>query len=282
VPRDAPLKLGATLLPGAEELLALHARELPQRDELCGAFCGALALRAAGIEAACGEPLDQDAVALAAGSTISETPDAHMLPGGEPGRRDYRLSLPTVADSTVSGTTAAGLVRALEQLGAGRVAAIPLAGPWDGAAISGLFALACTVGEPVALLANIATRHLWGARAHPDQLLAYLLYGETATAAGPPPDWDVGHFVCVVGQVAGPGGELYLLADTYPVLGHGGVHLQPRELLAAALERSDMPAGGIVALVGASDAAALRAGAQELGLTQASWNNGSVAAEPVR
>jgi hypothetical protein len=282
VPRDAPLKLAATLLPGTEELLALHARELPQRDELCGAFCGALALRAAGIESADGEPLDQDAVALAAGSTISERPGAHTLPGGEAGRRDYRLLLPTVADPAVSGTTASGLVRALERLGAGQVTAIPLAGPWSGATLSGLFALACTVGEPVALLANIATRHLWGARAHPDQLLAYLLYGEAATASGPAADWDVGHFVCVVGQVAGPGGELYLLADTYPVLGHGGVHLQPRERLAAALERGEEPAGGIVALVGASDAAALRAGARELGLVQESWDNGSVAAEPAR
>ncbi|HUB36826.1 MAG TPA: hypothetical protein VL972_08375 [Solirubrobacteraceae bacterium] len=282
MPRDAPLKLGATLLPGAEELLALHARELPQRDELCGAFCGALALRAAGIESVAGQPLDQDEVALAAGSTISATPDAHALPGGEPGRRDYRLTLPTVSDAALSGTTAAGLVRALERLGEGRVSAIPLAGPWSGPALSGLFALACATGGPVALVANIATRHLWGARAHPDQLLAYLLYGETAIAAGPPPDWDVGHFVCVVGQVAGPGGELYLLADTYPALGHGGVHLQPRELLAAALAREDMPAGGIVALVGAAAAPALSEGARELGLALESWDNGSVAAEPVR
>ena len=42
--------LQLTLLPGARELLALHERELPQRDDLCGAFCGALALRAAGVE----------------------------------------------------------------------------------------------------------------------------------------------------------------------------------------------------------------------------------------
>ncbi|MFI5004964.1 MAG: DUF6885 family protein, partial [Solirubrobacterales bacterium] len=46
----APRTLEIALLPGARELLALHARELPQRDDLCGAFCGALALGAAGIE----------------------------------------------------------------------------------------------------------------------------------------------------------------------------------------------------------------------------------------
>ncbi|HTR89005.1 MAG TPA: hypothetical protein VMG62_02720 [Solirubrobacteraceae bacterium] len=279
MPRDAPLRLTATLLPGAEDLLVSHARELPQRDELCGAFCGALALGAAGVRGPDGESLDQDAVALAAGSVISERPAAHTLPQGEAGRRDYRLRLPTVADPAVSGTTAAGLVRALEELGGGRVAAIPLAGPWRGETLSGLFALACAASGPVALLANIATRHLWGARAHPDQLLSYLLAGEPVIAGGPPADWDVGHFVCIVGQVAGPGGELYLIADTYPALGHGGVHLQPRELLALALERPEMAAGGIVALVASADAETFRDGAEELGLALESWDNGSVAAE---
>ena len=46
---DRTLQL--TLLPGARELLEIHERELPQRDDLCGAFCGSLALGAAGIAA---------------------------------------------------------------------------------------------------------------------------------------------------------------------------------------------------------------------------------------
>src|ERR1700691_1202392 len=62
------MPLEMTLLPGARALLALHAREAPQRDDLCGAFCGVLALGAAGIAAGAdgGEPIDQDAVVLAA------------------------------------------------------------------------------------------------------------------------------------------------------------------------------------------------------------------------
>src|SRR5207245_10033439 len=60
--------LHVDLLPGARRLLAAHCRALPQRDDLCGAFCGALALHAAGIDTSDGEPLDQDAVALVAGS----------------------------------------------------------------------------------------------------------------------------------------------------------------------------------------------------------------------
>src|ERR1700732_465668 len=106
-------RLDMELLPGTRALLAVHVRELPQRDDLCGAFCGALALRAAGIEEHEGEPVDQDAVALRAGSIVSAVPDASHLPAGEQGRRDYRLSLPFVDDAEVSGTTAAGVVRAV-------------------------------------------------------------------------------------------------------------------------------------------------------------------------
>ena len=67
---ERPATLALTLLPGARRLLKAHARELPQRDDLCGAFCGALALQAAELAAHTGEPLDQDAVALAAGSVV--------------------------------------------------------------------------------------------------------------------------------------------------------------------------------------------------------------------
>src|SRR5437773_192903 len=119
-------KFTLTMLEGTRALLAAHRRELPQRDDLCGAFCTALALRAAAFEPA--------------------------------------------------------------------------------AALS----------RPVTLVANIATRHLWGSRASAEQLLAYLLEGELD---GPDPDWDVGHFVCVVGRVEGPAGSLYVVADTYPSLG---------------------------------------------------------------
>src|ERR1700722_20465945 len=91
--------LEVTLLPGARGLLALHALELPQRDDLCGAFCGALALGAAGFADRGGEPVDQDAVALAAGSIVSGIRESGVLPHGEPGRRDYRIALPQIEDS---------------------------------------------------------------------------------------------------------------------------------------------------------------------------------------
>src|ERR1700677_2851277 len=111
-------KLEMTLLAGARSLLAVHGRELPQRDDLCGAFCGALALAAAGIHEHGGAPVDQDAVAQAAGSTVSAFTDLGSLPAGEGGRRDYRIQPPSVEDSSVAGTTAAGVARAVEELSA--------------------------------------------------------------------------------------------------------------------------------------------------------------------
>jgi hypothetical protein len=286
-----PAPLEMTLLPGARALLAAHARELPQRDDLCGAFCGALALGAAGLGERGGEPNDQDAVAQAAGSTVSAVADIGHLPHGEQGRRDYRLALPRVEDAAVSGTTAAGVVRAVQALSGGALAAVPYAGLWTAETLGGLFDAAAASERPVTLIANIATRHLWGGRPRAGQLLDYMYDG---ALAGPPPDWDVGHFVCVFGRMRGPGGSLYGVADTYPALGNGGVHVQPAERLAAAIERRDrsretlassehprfgQPAGGVVVVVTFEDLFRVRACAREIGLVEEAWDNGSVAAD---
>jgi hypothetical protein len=271
--------LSLTLLPGARALLAAHARELPQRDDLCGAFCGALALRAAGIDERDGDALDQDAVAIAAGSVVGAVGDPAHLPHGEGGRRDYRLPIPLIEDSAVSGTTARGVRDAVEELSGGRLAALPYSGPWTGATLAGLFDAAAALEHPVALVANLATGHLWGGYPRADQLLSYLLDGDPD---GPPADWQVGHFVCVFGRLRGPRGSLYGVADTYPALGNGGVHLQPQERLAAAIERRDMPAGGVIVVASAQDAPAVRSSAAALGLIEELWDNGTVAPEAAR
>ncbi len=267
----APLE--SVLLPGARALLAYHRRELPQRDDLCGAFCGALALNAAGIARVGGEPADQDAVALAAGSIVSGARDPATLPHGELGRRDYRLALPTIEDQDVSGTTAGGVARAIQELSGGRLAAIPVSGPWSAASLAGMFELAAAAHQPATLVANLATHHLWGSHPDPVVLLDYLCDGRDE---GPPPDWDVGHFACIVARTRGPGGSVYAVADTYPALGDHGVHLQPEQRLAAAIDRRDKPAGGVIVVVTADEAERLRAGAASLGLREGLWDNGTV------
>jgi len=67
---------------GADRLLELHAAELPQKDELCGCFWATLALRLHGEES-----VEQDDVALLAGSAITSHGHQHVLPLGQAGRR---------------------------------------------------------------------------------------------------------------------------------------------------------------------------------------------------
>jgi hypothetical protein len=270
-------KLELTLLPGARTLLEVHARELPQRDDLCGAFCGSLALNAAGLSERRGEPLDQDAVALVAGSFVSRVPDTSALPAGEHGRRDYRITPPMLDDASVAGTNCAGVLKAVQELSDERLCALPYAGPWSGAALAGLFDALAALARPATLIANVATRHLWGSSPSVAQLLGLLLDG---TDEGPAPDWDVGHFVCVFGRIGGPGGELYGVADTYPALGAGGVHMQPRDRLARALARPGMAPGGLIAVVAREDAATVRAAAGSCGLQERAWDNGTLTAAP--
>jgi hypothetical protein len=276
---DRTTALELTLLAGARELMRAHARELPQRDDQCGAFCGALALEAAGLREEGGEPLDQDSVARAAGTLVSRVPHLEALPAGERGRRDYRIAPPLIDDADVSGTNCVGVVRALEALSHGSLAAIALQGPWTPARLDGLFELTATLTRPVTLIANVSTRELWGAAPRVDELLDFLLDG---TDGGPAPDWDVGHFVCVAGRTRGPGGSVYVVLDTYRSLGRDGVHAQPRERLASALQRPGMAPGGMLAVVAVEDAEAIRAGAARIGLVEGVWDNGTPVRAPAR
>lgn len=230
-------------------------------------------MHAAGIVEVAGEPLDQDAVALAAGSVVARIPDTSSLPHGESGRRDYRIVPPFIEEASVSGTTCGGVVQAISQLSGERLAALPYVGPWDPLVLDGMFELIAALERPASLIANVATRHLWGSAPSSDQLLGHLLDG---SLEGPPPDWDVGHFVCVVGRVSGPGGRLYGIADTYPALGRAGVHLQPEQCLARALQRAGMAPGGMITVVSREDAGGIRAGAERLGLLEEAWDNGTL------
>ena len=259
--------LRLTPVAGADRLAELHAAELPQKNELCGAFWATLALRSAGITT------DQDAVGLAADSVISATP-SDDLPPGETGRSDYRVALPTVEDSALSGTSVDGLIRALDSLSSGRLVVLPVAGPWTPEAVGAVLDAAAACTEPCTPIANLATRHLWGSHTSLTTLLGYLISGDADL--GPAPDWDVGHFVGLFGAVQGPRGTLVIVADTYRSLGWEGVHLQPLPRLADALARkgSGRPSG--VLLVGsADDAPEIERRVRAAGLQISTWDNGT-------
>jgi hypothetical protein len=260
------------LLPGAAELARLHAEELPQKDELCGAFNTLLTLRLAGIELPEAAVLDQDTVGQAAGSALAPEGSDEELPRGEHGRTDYRLEHPRAA-AEVAGTSAGGLVRAVAELSAGRRVAVAVRGPWTVDTVSRLLELA--QGEPdAALVLNVGTRFFWGSRPTVAELLRYLETGDDGE--GPGPDWAVGHFVGCLGTLHGARGTLAIITDTYETLGLRGVHLQPLERVAAALRREGMAPGGVLLMLPGARRDAVASTLRRDGLELGVWDNGSI------
>jgi hypothetical protein len=260
------------LLPHAAELARLHAEELPQKDELCGAFNTLLTLRLAHIRGAGGEPLDQDTVGQAAGSVLGPEHYDEDLPPGETGRKDYRLSHPRAA-AEIAGTSAGGLVRAVAELSAGRRVAVPLIGPWTVETVERLLDIA-HAEKDAALVLNVGTRFFWGSRPSVAELLGYLETGDAET--GPEPDWTVGHFVGCLGVLHGARGRLVIISDTYASLGLHGVHLQPIERVAAALRRDGMTPGGVLLMLPGARRDALSSTLVRAGLELGVWDNGSL------
>lgn len=255
----------------SDRLAALHAADLPQKDSLCGCFWGALVLRAAGVEQAGGAPVTQDLVAVAAGTTLPTGDPADAVPPGETPRRDYAAALPLAAPAA-AGTSPAALARAVARLAEGRLAVVPVAGPWTGERVARLVGLAGRVSTETALVANVRTGRLWGARADPSLLLAHLA---GRPVSPPATDWDVGHFVNLVTLVRGAVGALVVVRDSYRTLGWEAHHLQPPGALAAALDRGDGLEGGVLCIGPVERERKLRAALERAGWELRFWDNGT-------
>lgn len=263
---DGPAAGQVSPVPEPPGLGTLHGRELPQKDQLCGAFWGALALASAGY------PADQDEVALRAGTTLAEGDPSGWLPPGASPRIDYRLDIPVAADEPSSGTSATGVARAVEELSGGGLAVVPVAGPWSAKTVRSLVeVVASSAGEGV-LIANLRTGRLWGSRPGPALLLDHL---SGRPVEPPEADWDCGHFVGIAGSVDGPSGTLLIVRDTYRQLGWDGYHLQPAGGVAAALARGDGKGGGVLCVCEAAAAGALGGKLGEAGFELRHWDNGS-------
>lgn len=263
------LSFTGTLLPGSSAILEEHQREMPQKNELCGAFWVTLALRA--FQQA---SLEQDHVGQAASSLLSAVQTSESLPPGHPGRDDYVLELPRTDDPEIdSGTASEGLMVATSTLSDGAFSAIPVSGDWTAERIrdllTGLAALDCDL----LVIANSATRVLWNSHTGPEALLAYLRDGD---ATGKPSEWDVGHFIAVLGWIDGPGGSLAICADTYPTLGSSGIHYQPFDAMAGSLRRDHSEySGGMLVLVPTDDVNAVTSVVARSGLSVMLWDNGT-------
>jgi hypothetical protein len=255
--------VSVTSIAGADSIAELHTRELPQKDNLCGCFWGTIVLRAAGIA-----NVDQDRVAVEAGTTLPEGDPATFVPPGEKPRQDYRVSLPTAAGPGASGTSAPGLARAIERLADGRLVVLPIAGPWTAESVADLIDLS----QEAILLANIRSGRLWGSRPDPGALLAHLA---GRPLEPPPADWDVGHYVNLVTIVRAPAGSLVVVRDSYRSLGWGGYHFQPADAVAQALLRGDGREGGVLCVCRPEDEPPLRAELERGGYELGHWNNGT-------
>ncbi len=127
---------------------------------------------------------------------------------------------------------------------------------------------------------NVGTGFFWGSRPSVAELVAYLESGDAA--AGPPPDWTVGHFVGCLGTLRGARGTLVIINDTYATLGLQGVHLQPIERVAAALERKGMTPGGALLMLPGARRDAISSSLTHAGIELGVWDNGSLdARQPV-
>ena len=260
-----PLTGTVRVFPGPSDFALLHERAMPQKDQLCGAFWGALTLSAAG------HATSQEEVALRAGTTVAEGDPANWLPPGASPRTDYEATIPVAPDGASAGTSATGVARSIEELSEGTLAVVPVAGPWSAEQVISLVEVAAEVPGCV-LIANLRTGRLWGSRPPARLLLDYLL-GRPVEA--PPPDWDCGHFLTIAACVGGPDGALVVLRDTYPQLGRDGHHLQPAAAVAAALVRGDGHEGGVLCACRAPAAEALAGRLKEAGFGLRHWDNGS-------
>ena len=124
------------ILTGPGDFALLHETAMPQKDQLCGAFWGALALSAAGHAAS------QEEVALRAGTTLAQGDPAGWLPPGASPRADYEASIPVAPDEASAGTSAKGVARSIEELSGGELAVVPVAGSWTAQTVISLVEIA--------------------------------------------------------------------------------------------------------------------------------------------
>jgi hypothetical protein len=261
-----PLAGTVGIFPGPRDFALLHERTMPQKDQLCGPFWGALVLSAAG------HPASPEDVALMAGTTLADGDPAGWLPPGASPRTDYEATIPVAPDEASAGTSATGVARSIEELSGGTLSVVPVAGPWSAETVVSLGEISAATAPDCVLIANLRTGHLWGSRAPARLLLDYLL-GRQVEA--PPPDWDCGHFLTIAACLACPGGSLVVLRDTYQQLGWDGYHMQSAGAVAAALARGDGLEGGVLCACEASAAEALAGRLGDAGFELRQWDNGS-------
>ncbi len=240
-----------------------------QKDNLCGPFWASRVLVEAGFTHWSGERVDEDLIAVRAGTTLPAAIGEPSVPPGASSRTDYRYALRN-APIAESGTSPTALMQAIESASGRSLRCIPIRGKWTAERVERLVGEAPQIGAR--LIANVRTGKLWGSRP-PVEVLIDELAGRSVR--DPAPDWDVGHFIELATLVRGPKQALVVVRDSYPTLGWDGHHLQPPRVVAAALLRGDGRDGGVLAIAPHEKADAVAALVTAIGLDIGTWNNGS-------
>jgi len=240
-----------------------------QKDNLCGPFWAARVLNEGGYSSWDGKAIDEDLIALRAGTLLPAGHAGSDVPPGAVSQTRYRYELPT-APVEQSGTSAQRLAQAVEAASSGQLRCVSLRGQWNAERVERLVDEATDTGAR--LIANLRTGRLWGSRPSIGILLAEL---GGQPGQGPPADWDVGHFVELEMLIHGPKGSLVVVHDSYPSMGWGGRYLQPPRALADALLRGDGREGGVLAVVTGTRERSVKALAARIGLEIGAWDNGT-------
>jgi hypothetical protein len=261
------------------DFAAVHAvrdAAVNQRDNLCGCFWAWVALRAFDGS----DLVDEEPAALAAGCVVpvGETDPAFSLPwrgAGVIASWPYRLPLPTSADEGAIGTSAHGVVRAVEVLSEGRLAVLAYrATEWTTALVEELVGTLVGLGSmPLLPVLNVATEHFIGSTIDSAAVFAHLLHGAPLPVVEP--DWRVGHFCSLAGVLRGPAAGLVVVRDTYRAMGWRGHHVQTCATLAAALERNGTGAGGMLLITPSTLVDVVRAAMDRVDVVNELWDNGS-------
>lgn len=261
--------LNLNYLPFLESLLPFHTKAGQQPDNLCGPYWIAMLLNAyAGLSVSAMN------VAIAAATVVPSTGNpADWLPTGASSRLGTDCDrIPTDPDVDKSGTSITGLIQATAGLSQGKFCLLPLQSDDWRVGLKTIWQL-CQAHPGIVPLLNIHTRYVWGSGLTPLQAIAYLA-GDSITP--PVPDWSVGHFTLLAGQVQGKTNRLYALLDTYPHFGWHSLHLQPPAALAQSLARPDLATeGGLALFMEAQARSRLESLIVQSGLQIVPWDNGS-------
>jgi hypothetical protein len=259
---------GVRWLPGAAKISLVHQLAGQQPDNLCGPYWLAILLQAWNAA-----HLDAAHLGQLAQSVLPIGDPEQWVPPGAKSRQDYSVPLPETAHLAEAGTAVSGLMAATIAASQNQFTLVPLAAQWSAEAVDRLLQLCLEHPTWEAVpVCNIRTGHLWGTSLTQQQAIDYL---EGTDITPPAADWDVGHFVTIAGMLPGAARSLIVVRDTYPQFGCQGYHLQPAATIAAAMNRGDGNAGGVLLFVAASLQSEIEQQCQDLGWTIAAWDNGT-------